>query len=273
MTKVITTANRKGGVAKTTTVMHLAAGTSALGYRAVGIDMDAQGNLGQFFGLGTAPGMCDVLLARDPRKELPNVLTSVPNYPNLRLILGNDETKGAEAALSVPGSRRGIGDALQGVINAIQFGMNGNAPFIFLDTPPGLGPLQMAALLVADYVIVPVNPNYASETGLAKIYEEIRAIQSSGSKAKLLGILPTRVKPQTVEHREVIEKLKEHFGEDLIYPSVRDTVRIEEAPGRGKPVWDYVPNPKEIGTQDYLEVLRRFAKDLGLRLPNGKGGR
>lgn len=268
MSKVIAVTNRKGGVGKTTTASHLAVGLAALGHPVVAIDLDAQGNLGQFLGLGTAPDLFDVLLARKPAQILHQVMVGLTEYPSLRVIRSDDETRAAERALSAPESRRGLGVALQNAIHALQHGLNGSTPYIILDTPPGLGSLQMAALAVADYILIPVNPNFASETGLAKMAEGIKTVRQNGGRAQLLGLLPTRCKLQTIEHRETLATLRSKFGEDLIYPPVRDTIKVEEAQGRGMTVWDY--DPKGIGAEDYIRVLRRFMHDLGLQLPNGR---
>ncbi len=87
----------------------------------------------------------------------------------------------------------------------------------------------------------------------------------------LIAVLPTRYKKRALEHREVLTGLRATFG-DLLYPPIRDTVRLEETPGRGVPVWGY--DPTGIGAQDYSRVLVRLARDLGIRVNgNGKGRR
>jgi chromosome partitioning protein len=272
MSKIIVVAHRKGGVGKTTTVAHLATGMASVGVPVVAIDLDPQGNLGTFLGSGTAPDVYDLLMARRPESVLAGTLTRLETYPYLRLVRGDNETKAAEIALSSPQASRTLADALQAVIRAIRAGATINArwPYVLLDTPPGLGALQMAALTVADHLLIPVNPAFASETGLPLMAQEIRAIRErSGRGAQLLGIVPTRFKGRTLEHQEVLAELGRTFGEQTIYPPVRDTVRLEEAPGRGLPVWDY--DPQGIGAQDYATVLMRFLRDLGVPLRNGNG--
>ncbi|MBN1955854.1 MAG: AAA family ATPase, partial [Anaerolineae bacterium] len=100
MTKTIVTAHRKGGVGKTTTVANLATGIASVGLPVVAIDLDPQGNLGTFLGIGTAPDVYDLLLARRPETVLAGALTPVgAKYPTLRIIRGDNETKMAELAL------------------------------------------------------------------------------------------------------------------------------------------------------------------------------
>jgi len=266
--KVITVAHRKGGVGKTTTVIHLATGLADLGLPTIAMDLDPQGNLGQFLGLGAAPDMYDLLMSRHPGRLLSSALMRVENYPKLAVIRGDDETKAAERALGAPEASRTLSVALQGIITAIKHQSNGTQVFVFLDTPPGLGSLQLAALTVSQYLIIPVNPSYASETGLPKIGEEIQALREKrGRGARLIGILPTRYKRRALEHQEVLGGLRETFG-DLLYPPVRDTVRLEETLARGVPVWNY--DPTGIGAQDYARVLVRLVRDLGIRV-NGNG--
>jgi chromosome partitioning protein len=267
-------AHRKGGVGKTTTTISLATGVAGLAHPVVTIDLDAQGNLGQFLGLGRQPHTYDLLMYRDPGRFLGDLLTPVSNYPTMRAVLGDDTTREAERALGDPHSSRPLAMALGNAIEAIQEGisLNGHPPYVFLDTPPGLGPLQLAALVVADYLIIPVNPAFASETGIPRIAQQIAAIrEQSGRGAQLLAILPTRYRQQTLEHQEVVKGLRKTFGEKIVYPPVRETVRLEEAPGRGLPIWDY--DPKGIGARDYARVLVQFIRDAGIPLPNGNGNR
>jgi chromosome partitioning protein len=270
MSKVIVIAHRKGGVGKTTTAVHLATGLAGMRVPVVAIDLDPQGNLGQFLGMGTAPDVYDLLMARQPERVLAGALVSVGDrYPCLRVIRGDNETKAAELALGSPQASRSLTQALQAVTQIVQSKaqLNGRSPYIIFDTPPGLGSLQVSALTVADYLLIPINPAFASETGLPRMGEEIRAIRErSGRGARLLAILPTRYKQRTLEHQEVLNGLAATFGADKIYPPVRDTVRLEEAPGRGLAVWDY--DPKGIGAQDYAAVVKRFLDDMGL-LPHG----
>jgi cellulose biosynthesis protein BcsQ len=193
----------------------------------------------------------------------------VPNYPRLRVIRSDDETKAAERALSAPESTRTLTTALLGLIQAIgerdDLGPNNRVPLVVIDTPPGLGSLQMAALAVADYLLIPVQPSYASETGIPKMAEQIQAIRdASGRGATLLGIVPTRYKGRTIEHRTTLEQLKETFGASTIYPTVRDTVRLEEAPGQGLPVWDL--DHTCGGAQDYIKVLLRLVEDMDIEV-------
>jgi chromosome partitioning protein len=268
---VLAVAHRKGGVGKTTTIVHLATGIASLGVPTVAIDLDPQGNLGEFLGLGRASDVYDLLMSRRPERILQETLTAVPGYPKLRVILGDDETKAAERALGAPESRRTLVSALHGIVAALDAlaGENGRLPYVLLDTPPGLGSLQLAALTVANHLIIPINPSFASETGIPKMAEEIQAIrQRSGRGARLLGILPTRYKQRTLEHQAILDGLRATFGESAIYPPVRDTVRLEEAPGRGLPIWDY--DRHSGGAKDYARVLVRLMRDVGIRV-NGNG--
>ncbi|OQY18263.1 MAG: hypothetical protein B6I35_13315, partial [Anaerolineaceae bacterium 4572_32.2] len=118
-------------------------------------------NLGQFLGLGAAPDVYDLLMSRHPGRILSQTLARVEGYPKLAVIRSDDETKAAERALSDPQSSRPLSAALQAILDAIERQSNGTRVFVFLDTPPGLGSLQLAALTVSHYLIIPVNPSYA----------------------------------------------------------------------------------------------------------------
>lgn len=269
MSKTITYAHRKGGVGKTTCTANSATGMASLSIPVVAIDLDPQGNLGEFLGVGTAPDVFDLLMARDPSRDLARTLVPVPDYPYLRVIRGNDETKAAERALGDPQSSRTLTAALQAVIRAI-YASTRPAPYIFIDTPPGLGALQLAALTVSDYLLIPVNPAYASETGLPKLAQEVQEIRNAGrGGVQLLGIIPTRYKPRTIEHQEVLNELARTFGRDKIWPAVRDTIRLEECPGRGVPIWRY--DSQSTAAQDYAAVLIQLMRALGIPMPKPSG--
>jgi chromosome partitioning protein len=273
MSKVLVLSHRKGGVGKTTTTIHLATGVASLGYPVVAIDLDPQGNLGEFLGLGQADDTCNLLMTPQPEMLIDRVLTPVPHYPKLKIVRSNDRTLWAERSLSDPSAPRSLADALRAIIKAAQTmpSSDGRAPFVMLDTPPGLGPTQVAALSVADYLIIPIHATFASETGIPKMITEILAIRDqTGSAAQLLGLLPTRFKERTLEHQATLESLAKQFGSQLIYPTVRETIRLEECPSRGLPIWDY--DRESGGAQDYAKVLLRFARDVGIPVKNGNGG-
>jgi len=271
--KVLVLSHRKGGVGKTTSVIHLGTGVASLGYPVVAIDLDPQGNLGEFLGLGQADDTCNLLMSPQPEMMIDRALTPVPHYPKLRVIRSNDRTLWAERSLSDPSAPRTLADALRAIIKALRTMPtdDGRTPFVMLDTPPGLGPMQVAALSVADYLIIPIHATFASETGIPKMITEILAIKDqTGSAAQLLGLLPTRFKERTIEHTTTLESLAQQFGPELIYPPVRETVRLEECPSRGLPIWDY---DKECGgAQDYAKVILRFARDVGIRINNANRG-
>ncbi|MFN2168361.1 MAG: ParA family protein, partial [Anaerolineae bacterium] len=170
MSKVLVLSHRKGGVGKTTTTIHLATGVASLGYPVVAIDLDPQGNLGEFLGLGQADDTCNLLMTPQPEMLIDRVLTPVPHYPKLKIVRSNDRTLWAERSLSDPSAPRSLADALRTIIKAVQTmpSSDGRAPFVMLDTPPGLGPTQVAALSVADYLIIPIHATFASETGIPK---------------------------------------------------------------------------------------------------------
>jgi len=266
---VIVLSHRKGGVGKTSVVANLVTGLAGLGVPVAALDLDPQGNLGEFLGLGTGPDMRDLLLSPEPARLLREALQPVPNYPLLRVARSGDSTKNAHEDLAVLG--RQLAPALEGVVAAIGRQAHGNEPasLVFIDPPPGLGHLQVAALTVADHLLIPINPNFASETGIPKMAAEIQEIRrGAGTNVQLLGLIPIRYKRRTLEHKASLASLRESFGEDKIYPAVRDTIRLEEAPGRGLPIWDYAPHCD--GARDFARVLIRLMRDLEIEA-NGYG--
>jgi hypothetical protein len=165
--KVLVLSHRKGGVGKTTTTIHLATGVASLGYPVVAVDLDPQGNLGEFLGLGQSDDMCNLLMSPRPDLLVKQTLTPVDQYPMLKIIRSNDRTLWAERSLSDPAAPRSLAQSLHDIIDAVHAltTSNGRVPFVMLDTPPGLGPMQVAALSVSDYLIIPIHAAFASAPG------------------------------------------------------------------------------------------------------------
>jgi chromosome partitioning protein len=230
--KVISFANQKGGVAKTTTTLNLAVAFAESGYRVLCIDLDPQGNLTMSQGIDpdkVEKSMYDVLVHDIP-------LAEVIQKREIDIAVASIDLAGAEIAMSTKiGRERSLEKALKPEL--------GNYDFVCIDTPPSLGLLTINALTASNRVIVPVQCEYLSMRGLVQLQNTLKMIQENlNPGVEIEGILPTMLDGRTVHAKEAVEILEENFG-DLVFESrIRKTVKFAEAPVRGASVLKYDPD-------------------------------
>jgi chromosome partitioning protein len=249
--KVIAFANQKGGVAKTTTTLNLAAAFVERGHRALCVDLDPQGNLTMSQGIDPDQldlSMYDVLVHGTSIRE-------VIRRREIDVACASIDLAGAELAMSMKiGRERSLEKALVAI--------DGDYDFICVDTPPSLGLLTINALTAADRVIVPVQCEYLSMRGLVQLQNTLAMIRENlNPDVDIEGILPTLVDTRTLHAKEAIELLEENFGDRVFASRIRKTVRFAEAPVRGMSVLKYDPK----GTA--ADAYRQLAKEV---LSNGK---
>jgi len=249
--KVITFANQKGGVAKTTTTLNLACAFAERGFRVLCVDMDPQGNLTMSQGIdpdSLEKSMYDVLVHDISIRE-------VIRRREVDVACASIDLAGAEIAMSTKiGRERSLSKALRAVSE--------DYDWIFIDTPPSLGLLTVNALTAADQVIVPVQCEYLSMRGLLQLQNTLSMIRENlNPDVQIAGILPTMVDTRTLHAKEALEILEENFGDRVFGARIRKTVRFAEAPVKGMSVLKYDPK----GTA--ADAYRQLAKEV---LSNGK---
>ena len=249
--KVIAFANQKGGVAKTTTTLNLAAAFAEEGHRVLCIDMDPQGNLTMSQGIDPDTlevSMFDVLVHDMSIRE-------VIRRREVDIACSSIDLAGAEIAMSMKiGRERSLDKALREVME--------DYDFICIDTPPSLGLLTINALTAADKVIVPVQCEYLSMRGLIQLQNTLSMIRENlNPDVDIAGILPTMVDSRTLHAKEAIEILEENFGDRVFGARIRKTIRFAEAPVKGMSVLKYDP------TGTAADAYRQLAKEV---LSNGK---
>jgi chromosome partitioning protein len=249
--KVIAFANQKGGVAKTTTTLNLAAAFAEQGHRVLCVDMDPQGNLTMSQGIDPdtlEQSMFDVLVYDKSIRE-------VIRRREIDVACASIDLAGAEIAMSTKiGRERSLAKALSAVSE--------DYDWIFIDTPPSLGLLTVNALTAADQVIVPVQCEYLSMRGLLQLQNTLSMIRENlNPDVQIAGILPTMVDTRTLHAKEALEILEENFGDRVFGARIRKTVRFAEAPVKGMSVLKYDP------TGTAADAYRQLAKEV---LSNGK---
>src|SRR4026209_1083980 len=206
MGRVISFANQKGGVAKTTTTLNLGVALAEREMKVLLVDLDPQGNLTMSQGLNPDTierSMFDVLVHRLPIQE-------VIHHTEVDLAVSSIDLAGAELALSsMIGRERALEKSLLEARDKYDF--------IMVDTPPALGLPTINAFVAATGVIVPVQCEYLSLRGLVQLENTLAMVRENlNPDVKIEGILPTMFDRRTLHSREAVESLEENFG-DLVF--------------------------------------------------------
>jgi chromosome partitioning protein len=246
MGRVISFANQKGGVAKTTTTLNLGVALAEREMKVLLVDLDPQGNLTMSQGLNPDTierSMFDVLVHRLPIQE-------VIHHTEVDLAVSSIDLAGAELALSsMIGRERALEKALAPVRESYDF--------VLVDTPPSLGLLTINALVASNGVIVPVQCEYLSLRGLVQLENTLSMIRENlNPDVGIEGILPTMYDKRTLHSREAVEILQENFGDLVFDTKIRKTVRYAEAPVKGTSVLKYDPSGNAA------QAYRQLAKEV-----------
>ena len=242
--KVIAFTNQKGGVAKTTTTLNLAAAFVESGHRTLCVDLDPQANLTMSQGIDPdtlEASMYDVLVHQVSMRE-------VIRKREVDIACASIDLAGAEIAMSTKiGRERSLEKAIRPIKE--------DYDFICIDTPPSLGLLTINALTAADKVIVPVQCEYLSMRGLVQLQNTLQMIRENlNPDVEIEGILPTLMDTRTIHAKEAIEILEENFGDRVFASRIKKTVRFAEAPVQGMSVLKY--DPDGTAAQSYRDLAK-----------------
>ncbi|MDQ5840255.1 MAG: ParA family protein [Chloroflexota bacterium] len=237
LTKVISLANQKGGVGKTTCTINLGGALAELGYRVLCIDMDPQANLTVGLGISLADvhrSMADVL--NEDRVGLDEVIRETA-MAGLSVAPATLELASTEVELfTAIGREMVLGDAISGSADR-QFDV------ILIDSPPTLGLLTINALVASSRVIIPVQTQFYAIKGLTALIKVINTIRVKlNHDLEILGLLPTFYDGRTILAREMLENLRELGDQRVFNTMIKNTVKLGEAPLTGRPVTEYAPS-------------------------------
>lgn len=258
MTKIISIANQKGGVGKTTTAVNLSSCIATIGKKVLMIDVDPQANATTGIGIEAREDgdtIYDVMiLDRNIKESLKKT-----QIENLDVISSNINLVAAELELIEFKSRERV---LKDKINELIDGVEKEGikyDYIFLDCPPSLGLITINALTAAHSVLIPVQCEYYALEGLSQLLNTIKRVKNSYNptlniEGYLLTMFDTRLKLAN----QVESELRKFFGERVFKTMIARNVKIGEAPSFGKPIIVY--DPQSMGAQNYMELGNEFIK-------------
>lgn len=255
MGRIISIVNQKGGVAKTTTAVNLAAVLALSGKKTLLIDMDPQGNASSGLGIGTDDlehSVYDVII--NGRKISETIHKT--EVEKLVVLPSNIQLAGAEIEM-VPLENREflLKKALEEVKEFFDY--------IIVDCPPSLGLLTLNSLVAATSVLIPIQCEYYALEGLSKLINTIDLIKTELNKdLEIEGVLMTMFDGRTNLSVQVVDEVKKYFGNKLFSAIIPRNVRVSESPSYGRPVILYSPLSK--GAEMYFllgeEVLENGKK-------------
>ena len=250
MAKVIVVANQKGGVAKTTTSVNLAAGLAYYKKNVLLIDLDPQGNASSGLGVNKNAlehSTYDVLVNFVPIDKI-----TIEINKKLSLVPAKVELAGAEMELVSAISREArLKNALEEVRDKYDY--------IIIDTPPSLGLLTLNALTAADSFLVPIQCEYFALEGLSQLLSTIKIVQKNlNPKLEMEGILMTMFDNRTNLANQVVADVKENFKDKVFKTIIPRNVRLSEAPSFGMSIIDY--DIKSKGAETYLALAKEVIK-------------
>jgi chromosome partitioning protein len=241
MAQIISVANQKGGVGKTTTAINLAAGLAKAGRTALVVDIDPQCNATS--GLGVAPAARHPLVVGQPMAEA----VVATGQAGLSVLPGSQSLADADA-LSAPNRQRAASLRQQ------LAGELGRFDYIFLDCPPSLGQLTRAALGTSAAIFIPIQCEYFAMEGLSQIIELARQTKARDNRRlEIGGIVLTMFDPSLELANEVADEVRGYFAETVFESLIPRDAAISEAPSHGLSVLDYAPRAR--GSRAYTELV------------------
>lgn len=255
--RIITVANQKGGVGKTTTTVNLAAALSMGGLRVLVIDLDPQGNASTALGVEHLDneGIYEVLMGKTSMEA---VVQKVAGFPALECISSNTSLAQAEIEL-VPMVAREfrLREAIEELVQ-LRATQNIAYDYIFIDCPPSLGLLTINALTAANEMLIPIQCEYYALEGLSQLLKTFELVKKRlNTELKLSTFVLTMFDSRTRLANDVADEIRKHYPNELINIPIPRAVRVSEAPGYNQTVMTY--DASSPGAIAYMQIARELA--------------
>nr|WP_269937666.1 ParA family protein [Arthrobacter sp. HY1533] len=259
-TRILTVANQKGGVGKTTTTVNMAAALASAGLQVLVIDIDPQGNASTALGVphhADVDSIYDVLINDVSMAE---VIAECPDIDNLYCAPATIHLAGAEIELvSLVAREQRLRRAIDEYVKFRANNGQERLDFIFIDCPPSLGLLTVNAFCAANEVMIPIQCEYYALEGLSQLLKNIEMIQKHlNSDLVVSTILLTMYDGRTNLAAHVAADVREHFPQQVLQALIPRSVRISEAPSYQQTVMTY--DPSSTGALSYLEAAAELAE-------------
>ena len=253
MGRIISIANQKGGVGKTTTAINLASSLAHAGKKTLSIDMDPQANstTGLGFDLEAVSKSTYEMLIHNMGIEEAILKTMMPN---MDLIPAHIRLVGAEVELV------NLEDREQMFLHAVK-PIRDKYEFVLIDCPPSLGLLTLNSLTGSDSVLIPIQCEYYALEGLRQLLNTIRLVQRHLNTALTIeGVLLTMFDSRLNLSNQVVSEVKEYFKDKVFKNVIHRNIKLGEAPSYGKPIILY--DPASVGAQDYMGLAKEVIHNV-----------
>lgn len=237
----------KGGVGKTTTAINLAHGLAVAGSNVLIVDTDTQGHVAKSLGIEPEIGLAELLTQRATPEE-----ALILARDRLWLLAGGRALAGAKREIDRKtfGGEQTLAESLEP--------LEGKFDFVILDTAPSLDILSVNVLFYAKEILTPVSPEVLTLQGVLDFQHNLAGVQKYHKDLHLKYVLPTFYDMRVKKSKEILEQLKVHYANLLCEP-IRYSVRLSEAPGFGKTIYEYDPNSP--GAEGYKILTQRIMND------------
>ncbi len=259
-TRVLTVANQKGGVGKTTTTVNLAAALALSGLRVLVLDLDPQGNASTALGVPHQAGTPSVYEVLVEGAALASVVQEVEGIPGLYAAPATIDLAGAEIELvSLVARESRLLRALDAYQLEANAGDSEKLDYVLIDCPPSLGLLTVNAMVAAEEVFIPIQCEYYALEGLGQLVRNVELVKAHlNPRLHISTILLTMYDARTRLAAQVADEVRSHFGERVLKTLIPRSVRVSEAPSYGQTVMTY--DPGSTGALSYLEAARELAR-------------
>lgn len=251
MMTVISVANNKGGVGKTTTTLNVGAALADLNCRVLLVDLDPQASLTIYMGYDPASFTRNTYHLMT-RRATPAEILCTGRHTFLDLLPASIDLASAEIEISAAFSREFIlKEQLEKVSDFYDV--------VLVDNMPSLGVFTVNSLMASDFVLVPVEPTYLAYKGLEMISNTIAEVRRYNTKLEMLGTVITMVDERTRHSRDIMQQIRENYP--VFEPPIRRSVKFADASLNGASIADYAGNSFE-GTQAYAQIARQIIKRI-----------